>query len=75
VAEAMLAAGAAYKCFSTQEEIEAFREAAKAEGARPCSVALARRRARPTHPDAPFVIRLKAPREGATVIEDAVQGT
>ena len=28
----MLAAGRAYKCFSTQEEIEAFREAARAEG-------------------------------------------
>src|SRR3546814_9086250 len=25
-------------------------------------------------PDAPFVIRLKAPHEGATVIEDKVQG-
>jgi glutamyl-tRNA synthetase len=27
------------------------------------------------HPDAPFVVRLKAPRDGETVIEDAVQGT
>jgi hypothetical protein len=32
VAREMLARGAAYKCFSTQEEIAAFREAAKAEG-------------------------------------------
>lgn len=32
VAREMLARGAAYKCFSTQEEIEAFREAARAEG-------------------------------------------
>ena len=29
VAEAMLAAGTAYRCFSTQEEIETFREAAR----------------------------------------------
>ena len=28
-----------------------------------------------SHPDAPYVIRMKAPREGETVIEDAVQGT
>ena len=28
-----------------------------------------------TFPDAPFVVRVKAPREGETVIEDAVQGT
>jgi glutamyl-tRNA synthetase len=28
----MLASGAAYKCFATQDEIEAFREAARAEG-------------------------------------------
>ncbi len=27
-----------------------------------------------SHPDAPFAIRLKAPRDGATVIEDRVQG-
>jgi glutamyl-tRNA synthetase len=32
VAHAMLADGTAYKCFSTQEEIQAFRDAAKAEG-------------------------------------------
>ncbi len=32
VAREMLASGRAYKCFSTQEEIEAFREAARAEG-------------------------------------------
>ncbi len=31
VAHQMLAEGSAYKCFSTQEEIEAFREAARAE--------------------------------------------
>ena len=32
VARAMLDAGHAYRCFSTQEEIEAFREAARADG-------------------------------------------
>ncbi|MEY8838718.1 glutamate--tRNA ligase family protein, partial [Cribrihabitans sp. XS_ASV171] len=32
VARQLLAEGKAYKCFSTQEEIAAFREAARAEG-------------------------------------------
>lgn len=32
VAHALLAAGKAYKCFATQDEITAFREAARAEG-------------------------------------------
>ena len=36
VARQMLATGAAYKCFSSQDEIQAFRDAAKAEAARPC---------------------------------------
>ena len=74
VAYEMLTSGAAYKCFSTQEEIAAFRESAKSEGRstmfrspwRDVSVA--------DHPDAPFAIRVKAPREGVTIIEDAVQG-
>ncbi len=74
VAQAMLAAGHAYKCFATQEDIEAFREAARAEG-RSTLFPSPWRDAEPAeHPGAPHVIRLKAPREGETVIEDAVQG-
>ena len=68
-------AARAYKCFASQDEIEAFREAARAEGR--STLYQSRRGATPIprrHPDAPFVIRLKAPRDGATVIEDAVQG-
>ncbi|SIS77216.1 glutamate--tRNA ligase [Phaeovulum vinaykumarii] len=74
VAQEMLARGNAYKCFATQEEIAAFREAAKAEGRSTLYQSPWRDAAPETHPDAPFVIRLKAPRDGATVIEDAVQG-
>ena len=73
VAHDMLALGTAYKCFSTQEEIAAFRETSNA------SYAVFRsqwRDADPTsHPDLPYVIRMKAPRSGETVIEDRVQGT
>ncbi len=72
VAEAMLANGTAYKCFSTQEEIAAFRDAAREKGE--STLFLSPWRDRTDHPDAPYVIRLKAPREGTTVIADQVQG-
>ncbi|MEM9756815.1 MAG: glutamate--tRNA ligase, partial [Pseudomonadota bacterium] len=75
VAQAMLAAGHAYKCFSTPEDIAAFREAAKADGRSTLFLSPWRDVAEDDHPQAPFAIRLKAPRAGDTVIEDAVQGT
>ncbi|WP_347313282.1 glutamate--tRNA ligase [Defluviimonas sp. SAOS-178_SWC] len=75
VAREMLARGHAYKCFSTQDEIEAFREAARAEGRSTLFQSPWRDADPATHPDAPYVIRLKAPRDGETVIEDKVQGT
>ncbi|MEQ9260690.1 MAG: glutamate--tRNA ligase [Roseovarius sp.] len=74
VARQMLAEGTAYKCFSTQEEIQAFREAARAEGRSTLFRSPWRDADPATHPDAPYVIRIKAPRKGATVIRDAVQG-
>ena len=74
VAHAMLASGAAYKCFSTPEEIEAFREAARAKGESTLFRSPWRDVPESDHPDAPFVIRVKAPREGETVIHDEVQG-
>ena len=74
VAREMLARGAAYKCFSTQEEIEAFREAARAEGRSTLFRSPWRDVAEADHPDVPYVIRVKAPREGETVIRDRVQG-
>ncbi len=75
VAREMLARGAAYKCFSTQDEIEAFREAARAEGRSTLFQSPWRDADPATHPDTPYVIRMKAPRDGETVVEDAVQGT
>ncbi len=74
VAYEMLARGHAYKCFASQEEIEAFREAARAEGRSTLYQSPWRDADPATHPDAPHVIRLKAPRSGETVIDDAVQG-
>ncbi|MCH2164309.1 MAG: glutamate--tRNA ligase [Marinovum sp.] len=74
VAHKLLAEGKAYRCFSTQEEIAAFREAAKAEGSSTLFRSPWRDADATTHPDAPYVIRIKAPQNGATVIADQVQG-
>jgi glutamyl-tRNA synthetase len=76
VAHEMLARGTAYKCFSTAEEIAAFRAEAEAKGASYAVFLSPWRDADPaTHPDAPYAIRMRAPRTGETLVEDAVQGT
>ncbi len=75
VAHEMLARGTAYKCFSTPEEIAAFRAEAEAKGASYAVFQSPWRDADPaTYPDAPFAIRMKAPRTGETEIRDEVQG-
>ena len=74
VAHQLIERGAAYRCYLTPEELSRRREEAQASKKpfrissewRDCADASAR--------DAPFVVRLKAPREGETVIEDLVQG-
>jgi glutamyl-tRNA synthetase len=74
VALELLAQGKAYKCFSTQDEIAAFREAAKEAGQSTLFRSPWRDADASTHPDAPYVIRIKAPLDGKTVIRDEVQG-
>lgn len=74
VARAMLENGTAYKCFSTAEEIEAFREKAKVEGRSTLFLSPWRDADPATLPDGPYAIRLNAPRSGETVVRDAVQG-
>ncbi|NVJ95298.1 MAG: glutamate--tRNA ligase, partial [Marivivens sp.] len=66
VAHEMLASGHAYKCFASQDEIQAFRDAAKAEGKSTLYRSPWRDADPSTHPDAPYVIRVKAPLEGTT---------
>ena len=75
IAKAMLESGHAYRCYCTPEELEEMREKAKAEGRR----MLYDGRWRDRDPsEAPAgvapVIRLKAPEDGETVIDDQVQG-
>ena len=75
VANAMLAAGHAYRCYATAEELEAMR--AEQRAAKQPMRYDGRWRDRTCGPEEegrPFVVRLKAPRQGETVIEDAVQG-
>ncbi|QIE56075.1 glutamate--tRNA ligase [Pikeienuella piscinae] len=70
----MLKSGGAYRCFATQEEIGAAREAAKAAGRPPVFHSPWRDKGPEDWPDAPYTVRLKAPREGAITIDDQVQG-
>jgi glutamyl-tRNA synthetase len=74
VAHQMLARGTAYKCFSTQEEIAAFKAKEEAAGRYPVFLSPWRDADPATYPDLPYVIRMKAPRTGETVIDDQVQG-
>jgi len=73
VAAALLTSGHAYRCYLTPEELTARREAAQAER-KPFRI-VSEWRDRDDGPEGkPFVVRIKAPREGETVIEDLVQG-
>ena len=75
VAQQLLDKGAAYKCYATAEELEAMRAEQRANKQplrydgrwRDCAPG-------PEQEGKPFVIRLKAEREGETTINDRVQG-
>lgn len=75
VAHELLENGVAYRCYVTPEELAGRRTAAQAER-RTFRIDSEWRDADPaTWPaDAPYVVRIKAPREGETTIEDEVQG-
>jgi glutamyl-tRNA synthetase len=75
VAQALLDGGHAYRCYLTSEELTARRELAQAER-RPFRIDSEwRDAAAETRPaDQPFVVRVKAPKQGETMIDDLVQG-
>ncbi len=76
VAEELVAKGEAYYCYSSQEELEAMREKARAEGRPPRYDGTWRDRDPSEAPEGVKpVIRIKTPRDGETVVEDQVQGT
>jgi len=75
IAEALLAVGRAYRCYASQEELQEMRELARKEGRPPRYDGRWRDRDPSEAPEGVQpVIRLKAPNEGETVIEDLVQG-
>ena len=76
VAQKLLDSGDAYRCYLTSEELAERRALAQAER-RPFRLVSEWRDADPASAPQglPFVVRIKAPREGETVIEDLVQGT
>jgi len=75
VAEQLLEKGRAYRCYATAQELDEMRAQQKAAGQSVRYDGRWRDRAPgPAEKDKPYVVRLKAPREGETVIRDTVQG-
>ncbi|MBT1073270.1 glutamate--tRNA ligase [Pelotalea chapellei] len=65
--------GKAYRCYCTVEELDAKREQAMKEGRKPKYDGTCRDR--DTAPvDRPFVVRFRAPHEGATSFDDQIKG-
>ncbi|GAC1559315.1 MAG: glutamate--tRNA ligase [Beijerinckiaceae bacterium] len=74
-AEQLLAAGNAYRCYASPQELTEMREAARAEGRPPRYDGRWRDRdPGEAPPGVKPVIRLKAAQEGETIVDDAVQG-
>ena len=75
VAEQLLASGRAYRCYATPQELEEMREAARAQGL-PARYDGRWRDRDPSEAPAGIkpVIRIRAPREGYTIVRDRVQG-
>jgi len=75
IAEQLLAAGKAYRCYASPEELTEMREAARREGRSKLYDGRWRDRdPSEAPPGVKPVIRLRAPLTGETVIEDQVQG-
>lgn len=73
VALALIATGAAYKCFLSDDELSAIKHASKRNGDAIRSPW--RNRAPSEAPDGTsFVVRMKMPNDGSTTISDVVQG-
>ena len=73
VAQEMVAAGHAYRCYLTPEELDAMRAEAQA-AKKPLRIRSPWRERTDWPDDKPYVVRLRAPTEGATTIHDRVQG-
>ncbi|AXY22391.1 Glutamate--tRNA ligase [Komagataeibacter saccharivorans] len=75
VAHELLEKGLAYRCYCTADELKEMREKAMAEGRPPRYNGMWRDRDPSEAPaNTPYTVRIKAPREGETIIHDLVQG-
>ena len=76
IAHELIERGHAYRCYMTPDEISAQREAAQA-AKQPLRIRSPWRKGAcgEAAPGTPYVVRLRAPREGATTIDDRVQGS
>ena len=72
VANDLLASGHAYRCYATPAELETMR--AEQRAAKLPMRYDGRWRDRTETPDLPYVIRLRAPKDGSVTIDDRVQG-
>ena len=75
VADTLLAQGNAYRCYATPQELDEMRTRQRAEG-KPVRYDGRWRdnEPGPAQANAPFVVRLKAPQSGETVVHDRVLG-
>jgi glutamyl-tRNA synthetase len=71
----LLAAGKAYRCYCTQEELDAKRQQMQEQGRKPKYDGTCRHAA-PSEPgDRPFVVRFAAPGSGETTFVDKIKGS
>ena len=73
VVDELLAAGHAYRCYCTREELDAMRAEQTARGEKPRYDGRCRERTAP-RAGVPPVVRFRMPREGSTVVDDRVRG-
>jgi glutamyl-tRNA synthetase len=72
-AEQLIDEGHAYRCYCTQQELDAMREEQRAKGEKPMYDGRCRHRSdRPENQ--PYVVRFRSPDEGETVVSDLVLG-
>ena len=76
VAQQLLAQNRAYRCYATPQELEQMRSEQKAKGVSVRYDGRWRdREPGPAQSNLPFVVRLRAPQTGETIVHDIAQGT
>lgn len=72
--EELIASGLAYRCYCTSDELEVKRKLAEQEKRKPKYDGTCRDR-KDAPADTPFVVRFRAPQDGATSFDDRIKGT